>query len=139
MGAGRPMQPLTAQQELYIRMLARGEERKDIYREVFKVDIDTADKKTVNAIDQKCHKWRKRPDFDAVWKSEVRKIMYKTTGKALKVINRQLEQTDVPWLQNKAANDLLAFGKLQLFADEDKTVTVKIEGAPEIGSPDGEE
>jgi hypothetical protein len=120
-------------------MSARGEDWRDILKEVFDLDYDTADPKKINAAKQTAHRWRKRPDFDEIWKDEIKKIMYKTTGKALKVINRQLDNEDVPWLQNKAANDLLAFGKLQLFADEDKTVTVKIEGAPEIGSPDGEE
>ena len=40
------------------------------------------------------------------------------------------------WLQNKAANDLLNYGKQQIYGDEEKTVHVQIDGMPDIGSPD---
>ena len=43
---------------------------------------------------------------------------------------------DQPWLQNKAANDLLNYGKNQIYGDEEKAINVRIEGMPDIGSPE---
>jgi hypothetical protein len=52
------------------------------------------------------------------------------------VIRGQLRKEDQAWLQNKAANDLLNYGKSQIFGDEERAIHVKVEGMPEIGSPD---
>ena len=54
----------------------------------------------------------------------------------VKVIKKQLRNEDQPWLQNKAANDLLNYGKSQIYGDEERTVHVQIDGLPDIGSPD---
>ena len=51
-------QPLTAQQELFIRLSAQGKSRKEIFSEVFKTDLDTATDNERNAIDVKMSRWR---------------------------------------------------------------------------------
>ena len=56
-------------------------------------------------------------------------------SEALRRIRTQMQKDD-QWLGNKAANDLLAFGKSRIFGEEDRAVTVKVEGMPELGSPD---
>lgn len=131
----RPMRPLTGQQELFIRMSAQGRTRPEIMKAVFNIDMETADHRIINAADQKMFRWRKRPEFDAIWKDEVKAILYGCTAKAIQVINSQMDD-DIPWLRNKAANDLMNYGKSQLYGDEEKAVHVKIEGMPDIGSPD---
>lgn len=131
----RPMRPLTGPQELFIRLSAQGKTRQELIRQVFNVDPETADHNTINALDQKMHRWRQRPEFDAIWKDEVKKILYGCTAEAIQVIKGQMRD-EVAWLQNKAANDLLNYGKQQIYGDEEKAVHVKIEGMPDLGSPD---
>ena len=131
----RPMRPLTGQQELFIRMSAQGRTRSEIMKAVFNIDMETADHNVINAADQKMFRWRKRPEFDAIWKDEVKNILYGCTAEAIQVIKGQLRD-DIPWLKNKAANDLLNYGKQQIYGDEEKAIHVKVEGMPDIGSPD---
>ena len=129
-------QPLTGQQELFIRLSAQGKNRPEILKAVFNVDIETAPENTIHALDQKMTRWRKLPEFESIWKDEVKNILYGCTSEAVQVIKGQLKQKDQPWLQNKAANDLLNYGKSQIYGDEERTVHVQIAGMPDIGSPD---
>ena len=129
-------QPLTAKQELFIRMSAQGKSREEILRKIYNIDLATADYRTINNADVQMCRWRKLPEFESVWKDEVKNILYGCTSEAVQVIKGQLKQKDQPWLQNKAANDLLNYGKSQIYGDEERTVHVQIAGMPEIGSPD---
>ena len=124
------------QQELFVRMEARGESRKDILMQVFGLDVDTAPANEIHNADCKMSRWRSFPCYEATWKDEVRKVLYACTGEAVKVIKSQMRGADQPWLQNKAANDLLNYGKSQIYGDEERTVHVQIEGLPDIGSPE---
>lgn len=128
-------QPLTAQQELFIRLSAQGKTRPEILREVFGIEPSGMTKDELSKYDMKMSRWRKLPEFESVWKDEVRSILYGCTAEAIQVIKGQLRE-DIPWLKNKAANDLLSYGKQQIYGDEERTVHVQIEGMPEIGSPD---
>lgn len=130
-------QPLTAQQELFIRLSAQGKTRPEILSAVFNIDSSTMTKDELAKYDMKMSRWRKLPEFESIWKDEVKSILYGCTAEAIQVIKGQLRE-DIPWLKNKAANDLLNYGKQQIYGDEERAVHVKIEGMPEIGSPDGE-
>ena len=134
----RPRQPLNAKQELFIRMSAQGCTRPEILEKVFGLDVRTSPEKEVHNADATMTRWRKVPEYEAIWKDEVRKVLYECTGEAVKVIRGQMRSADQPWLQNKAANDLLNYGKSQIYGDEERTVHVQIEGMPDIGSPDDE-
>lgn len=120
--------------ELFIRLSAQGRSRPEILKRVFDIDVE-ADPKAAAAADSKMARWRKRPEFDTIWKDEVKNILYGCTAEAIQVIKGQLRD-DIPWLKNKAANDLLNYGKQQIYGDEERAVHVKIEGMPEIGSPE---
>ena len=104
----KSIQPLTSDQERFVRMSAQGKSRPEILKAVFGLDIET---------------------------DEVKQILYGCTAEAVQVIKGQL-RSDQGWLQNKAANDLLNYGKGQIYGDEERTVHVQIEGLPDIGSPD---
>ena len=118
-------------------MTARAESRKDIMREVFDIDIDTAPRNEIHNADCKMSRWRSLPEFEGIWKDEVKKVLYGCTAEAVQVIRGQLRD-DNSWLQNKAANDLLNYGKSQIYGDEERTVHVQIAGMPDIGSPEDE-
>lgn len=129
-----------AQQEKFVRMEARGESRADIFREVFGIDLATATESEIHSAECKMSRWRYWPCYEATWKDEVKRVLYGSTGPALRVLSKQLAGTEgLPWLQNKAANDLLQYGKGQIFGDEERTVNVQINGLPDIGSPDQDE
>ena len=130
-------QPLTAQQELFVRLSAQGKTRPEILKAVFNLDVEKDDPKIVNNADAKMSRWRKLPDFETVWKDEVKTILLGCTSEAIQTIRKQMREKD-DWLQNKAANDLLNYGKAQIYGEEERAVHVKIEGMPEIGSPDEE-
>ena len=130
-------QPLTAQQELFIRLSAQGKTRPEILKAVFNLDVEQDDPRIVNNADAKMSRWRKLPEFESIWKDEVKSILLGCTSEAIQVIKGQLRE-DLPWLRNKAANDLLNYGKSQIYGDEERAVHVKIEGMPDIGSPDDE-
>ena len=129
-------QPLTGQQERFIRMSAQGCTRKEIMQEVFSIDLDSSPENEIHAADQKMSRWRKRPEFESVWKDEIRNILIASTGKAYRRLNMQIDSEDQPWLANKAANDILNHGKQMIFGGEENTVRVQVSGMPEIGSPD---
>ena len=130
-------QPLTAQQEKFIRLSAQGKTRPEIFKEVFGLDITATPDNVISATDMKMSRWRKLPEFESIWKDEVKSILLGCTSEAIQVIKGQLRE-DLPWLRNKAANDLLNYGKSQIYGDEERAVHVKIEGMPDIGSPDDE-
>lgn len=130
-------QPLTGQQELFIRMSAQAKSREEILKAVFDLNLATDDEKTIHNADCKMSRWRKLPEFESIWKDEVKQILYGCTAEAVQVIKGQL-RSDQGWLQNKAANDLLNYGKQQIYGDEERTVHVQIEGMPDIGSPEEE-
>ena len=128
-------QPLTGEQEKFVRMSAQGRSRPEILKEVFGIDMETAPENVIHAADAKMCRWRKHPDFESTWKDEVKQILYGCTAEAVQVIKGQL-RSDQGWLQNKAANDLLNYGKSQIYGDEERTVHVQIDGLPDIGSPE---
>ena len=125
----------TIKQDTFVRMEARCESRADILREVFGIDFATADARTINNADSAMSRWRKKPWYDEIWKDEIRRISIAMSSEALKKIKSQIRD-DNGWLANKAANDSLTFAKPLIWGEDDKALTVRIEGMPEIGSPD---
>ena len=128
-------QPLNADQERFIRMSAQGKSRAEILKAIFNLDIGSSPENEIHNADNKMSRWRKLPEFESIWKDEVKQILYGCTAEAVQVIKGQL-RSDQGWLQNKAANDLLNYGKGQIYGDEERTVHVQIDGLPDIGSPD---
>ena len=127
----------TTKQEMFVRMDAQGEGRQEILRKVFGLDPETASEKELHAADSTMYRWRRKPWYDDIWKDEVRKISIAMSSEALKKIKAQIRD-DNGWLANKAANDSLTFAKPLIWGEDEKAVNIRIEGMPEIGSPDDE-
>lgn len=125
----------TTKQEQFVRLEAQGESRSDILRKVFGVDVTTDDEKTIHNADATMSRWRQKPWYDEIWKDEIRRISIAMSSEALKKIKAQIRD-DNGWLANKAANDSLAFAKPLIWGEDEKSLTVKVEGMPELGSPD---
>jgi hypothetical protein len=116
-------------------MEARGEGRPEILLKVFGVDLQTADEKTIHNADATMSRWRKKAWYEDIWKDEIRRISIAMSSEALRKIKSQIRD-DNGWLANKAANDSLTFAKPLIWGEDEKALTVKIEGMPELGSPD---
>lgn len=125
----------TTKQDLFVRMEAQGEGRPEILRKVFGLDPETASESELHAADCQMYRWRRKPWYDEIWKDEIRRISIAMSSEALKKIKSQIRD-DNGWLANKAANDSLTFAKPLIWGEDEKAISVKIEGMPEIGSPD---
>jgi len=131
-------QEMSLKQEKFIRMKAQGKSRAEILQEVFGLDMETASTREIRNADNRMCDWKKHPEYEKIWKEEIRDVLFGFTGEAVQVIGGQLNKTELPWLQNKAANDILNYGKQQIFGSDENEVTIKIEGMPELGTPDAE-
>ena len=77
--------------------------------------------------------------FNDYYQTMIKEWTVRNAGKALNRLSEQLDNTNQPWLQNKAANDILQRVPKSMFAEEEEnTVRIVIEGAPELGTPDGD-
>lgn len=139
MARPKPTDQYNAKQERFVRMEAQGAPRADILREVFGIDVATADKKTIHNADCAMSRWRKMAPYEETWKDEVRQTLFGTTGKAIRKIRNQIDD-DNGWLANKASNDIITAAKqLGVFGAEENAMEVRIVGMPDIGSPTDDE
>ena len=121
------------------RMEANCASREEKLREIFGIDIHTATPREINNADSNMCRWRKHPLFDTAWRDEARRWDYEDYAMARRVFRQGMRADDNPWLaMNSAVNAINNAGK-RLFHDEDSAVTVKIEGMPDIGTPDQDE
>jgi hypothetical protein len=126
---------LTVQQDKFVRMEANGYTTPEIIMELWGMK-EADDPKAYHALECKISRWRKHPAYLETWKDEVSaNVCVKLMNKGLKKIMHQMD-ADEQWLANKAANDGVNFARARIFAEEDRMVTVQIDGMPEIGTPD---
>lgn len=128
-----PEDRLPANVKKFIQMEAQGCQRPEILKEVFGI-TDIHDN-AVHAADCKMSRWRKHPLYHQVWDEEIKKQDYIMMSRARAKLRNQLESSN-EWLVNKAANDIIAQGNRHIYGEDEKALHVKIEGMPEIGSPD---
>ena len=117
-------------------MEANSASRADKLKEIFGIDIKTASDKEVHNADSTMSRWRKHPMFDQAWKEEQRRWCYEDFTLAMSVFRKGMKQDKDGWLAMNSAVNALSNANKRLFHDEDSAVTVKIEGLPDIGSPD---
>ena len=130
--------PLGAKARRYAQMKANDMSRPEILLELFGLDIATADPKAIKAADQQTHRWRVHPQYFEVFDAEIERILRAASSKAVKTLTNQMERNEKGdlWLQNKAANDVLNHRRALMADRQDTAVTIKVEGMPELGTPD---
>ena len=133
----RTMNPLlTVDQDRAVRMEANGYTTPEIILAIWGLK-EADDPKEYHNYECKLSRLRKHPMYLETWKDEVGKVSIKLMNKGLKKIMAQMDANE-PWLANKAANDGVNFARSRVFAEEDRAISVKIEGMPDLGTPDGE-
>jgi len=139
MGANKiPDDKLTRNIAKLAVMEANSASRADKLKEIFGVDMETATEKEIHNADAAMSRWRKHPMFDQAWKEEQKRWCYEDFTLAMSVFRRGMKQDKDGWLAMNSAVNVLSNANKRLFHDEDSAVTVKIEGLPDIGSPDEE-
>ena len=138
MGNKIPDDKLTRQIRKLAVMEANMASRAEKLKEIFGIDINTATPREINNADASMCRWRKHPMFDTAWKEEAKRWCYEDFALALSVFRKGMKQDKDGWLAMNSAVNALSNANKRLFHDEDSAVTVKIEGLPDIGSPDDE-
>ena len=137
MGANKtPQDKLTRNIAKLAVMEANSASREEKLREIFGVDIHTATDREINNCDVQMCRWRKHPLFDQAWKEEARRWDYEDYIMAREVFRKGMKQDKDGWLAMNSAVNALSNANKRLFHDEDQSVTVKIEGLPDLGTPD---
>ena len=130
---------MNAKIENFIRMEARGESHDDVLKEIFGLDPKRATKEEKNKASQQMWRWRHRPDAQAIWDDEMKARVRRCVPRAVNLLESQIGSRK-EWVANKAANDVVNLAKQTgIFVGEEKAVSIRIEGMPEIGSPDDPE
>ena len=131
-----PKAELTVQQDQFVRMEANGLSSPDIIKALWNVSPGD---ETYHAYECKLSRWRKHPKYEQVWKEEVRKQDYMDYTNARKVLRKSMNNEKDGWLAMQSAVNVMNSSGKRIYADEDSAVTVRIEGMPDLGTPDQDE
>ena len=135
MAASKQRPELTAQQDQFVRMEANGIPTQEIIMNLFGVKYGDPE---YHACECKLTRWRKHPMYEKVWKDEVRKQDFIDYTYARRILRKSMNNEKDGWLAMQSAVNVLNNSGKRIYADEDSAVTVRIEGMPDIGTPDGE-
>lgn len=123
---------LQAWQMNVAEMMFRGMTDEEIAREQFQTGDD---KRKIDTAKQKIRRLRGNENFQEFYRSLITEWSVHHVGKALETIAKQMD-CENPWLANKAANDVITQSKPLITGMDDGTVVVKVEGMPELGTPE---
>lgn len=128
---------ISAKELQICRMYLEGAKEKDIMLCVYGISESSTDTERRKARN-KLRKVIQNPKVQECYKALLRERAIPATGAA---INKLLEQIDDKsgWLANKAANDVLNKYWPVMMGEEDRSIVVKVEGMPSLGTPDEEE
>ena len=135
--ARKKAENLTVDQDRFVRMEANGFSTAEIILEMFGMKRSD-DPTAYHNLECKLSDWRKHPKYEEVWKDEVRKQDFQDYVTARKVLRRSMNQEKDGWLAMQSAVNALNNSGKRIYQGEDNAVTVKIEGMPDIGTPDQE-
>jgi len=131
------MTGFTDEMKAWMRCVVQNKSRKEIMAEVFHVppeDINNED--VLHKYDCKMTRWRQHPDYQKEWINAFKSLWGPIMAKAMNVVEEGLEDNSLPWRKTQHANMALAYGTKLIVGEEERSINVKIEGMPEIGSPD---
>ena len=124
---------LNAEQVMIAQSMAAGHSEDEILKIYWGITKSSTPQEKQKAR-RELHKTQDLPGFLDCYKSEVKRLYTPVYSKALAKIAEQID-SNLPWLANKAANDILTRVPT-LIGDDDNTIRVQIEGMPELGTPD---
>ena len=135
--ARKAAENLTVEQDRFVRMEANGYTTAEIILEMYGMKRED-DPKAYHNLECKLSNWRDHPKYEETWKDEVRKQDFKDYITARQVLRRSMKQEKDGWLAMQSAVNAMNNSSKRIYAGEDSAVTVRIEGMPDLGTPDGE-
>ena len=131
---------LTKMQFLAADLLTKGYTEDKVKMIVFKVTEDSPLNERMKAA-RTLHKWMKDPKFIEGYRALMREFAFSAVGTSIKRLMKQVDIEDDKWgfLSNKAANDLLNRYWAVVMGEDDKQIVVKVEGMPDLGTPDADD
>ena len=129
------VQEFTPQQKQWIQLVVRDASRKEIAEKVFHFDLDS-DPVKAHRMDCKLYRWRRHPDYRKEWDAAYKEVWGDALTEDTKVAIEGLRDKDNPWRRTQHANMVLTYATRLINGDESNTFHVKVEGLPEIGTPD---
>ena len=127
-----PKAELTVQQDRFVRMEANGLSSPDIIKALWNLNPGDPG---FHSMECKLSRWRKHPKYIETWMDEVKKADFGDYVKARKTLRKSMDDSDKWLAMQSAVNVMNAAGK-KIFGNEENMITVKVEGLPDIGSPD---
>ena len=124
---------LTAQALTAAQLMADGHRIKDIVTAVFGVTYES-DNAAWQRGRRKLAKWEDDPDWQAAYQRFVRRAVQPLVGRAVSRIDQQIDDAN-PWIAQGAAREVLSRFGGSVLGDDDKSITIKVEGMPTIGVP----
>lgn len=128
---------LTAEQDRFVRMEANGMTSSEIILAIWGLK-EADDPLVYHRYECKLSRWRKHPKYDEVWREEVRSQDYGDYTEARRTLRRTMRNEKDQWLAMQSAVNILNNSGKRIFGAEENTVTVNIQGMPDLGSPDQE-
>lgn len=131
---------LTARQTAMCRMMVMGKPEPEILHLTYDIDVNdtsAAGRKALSKARRDMQMVMETPGFAECYRAMIKEMAWPVYGEAIDIIRKQLNHSN-GWLANKAANDLLNRFAPVVMGEDSKAITVKIEGMPELGTPNDE-
>ena len=132
----RPIRPyLTTEQDRFVRMEANGMQSPEIIKTLW--GVEKGDPGYHN-LECKLTRWRKHPKYIETWMDEVKQHDFGDYVKARKTLRRSMDDPD-KWLAMQSAVNVMNTAGKRIFGNEENMITVKVDGLPDIGTPETDE
>ena len=128
----------TPEMKDWMKLVVRKASRKEIFSQLFHVDLESLSAQEANKYDVKMSRWRKHPDYHKEWLIAFKEQWGDIMAEAVEVVQEGLHDESLPWRRTQHANLALAYGTKLIVGEDERTVHVQIEGMPDIGSPEDE-
>ena len=126
----------TPEMKEWIALVVMNASRREIFEKVFHVNIDELSSHEQNKYDVKMWRLRKHPEYHNEWLKAFKERWGGLMAEAVGVLEEGLHDEQLPWRRTQHANLALAYGTKLIVGEEERAIHVKVEGMPDIGSPD---
>ena len=126
---------IKANQMQAMRLLAQGKDEKFI-RLILWGDAATDEEEAAHSFryTKRLRAWLRDPKCQEAYRAVVREIAMPTYGKAMGVMAHQLDSPN-EWVAQGAAREVLTRFGPAVLGDDDREITVRVEGLPVMGVP----
>lgn len=124
---------ITAQAMQAAQLLADGHKIKDVITAIWGCTYED-DRAAWQRGRRQLAKWQADPAWQRAYQQLIRDSITPLVGRAINRIDQQIDH-DNPWIAQGAAREVLSRFGAAAMGEEDKSVTVRVEGMPTLGVP----